>query len=98
MARAAQARGNSQGRRDRDMKLLKTMLVAVGFDDTLDAVLAAARALAKKFGSEVILTHVVEAADEFGRTPEALRNSITSRLGQMQQQLTVSGVNVPQVF
>jgi nucleotide-binding universal stress UspA family protein len=80
------------------MKLLKTILVAVDFDDTLDAVLAAASTLAKKFGSEVVLTHVVEAADESGQAPESLRDSIAARLGQMQQQLTASGVSVPQVF
>ena len=45
------------------MKLLKTILVAVDFDETREAVLAAASTLAKKFGSEVVLTHVVDAAD-----------------------------------
>jgi nucleotide-binding universal stress UspA family protein len=80
------------------MKLLKTILVAVDFDDTLDAVLAAASALAKRFGSEVVLTHVVEAAGESGNAPESLRSAIVTRLGQMQQQLTASGVTVPQVF
>lgn len=79
------------------MKLLKTILVAVDFDDTLDSVLAAASALAKKFGSDVVLTHVVEAADETGQAPESLRSSIAARLGQMQQQLTASGVSVPQL-
>ena len=80
------------------MILLKTILVAVDFDDTLDRVLAAASNLARKFGSEVVLTHVVEAADEAGQAPESLRNAIAARLGQMQQQLTASGVSVPQVL
>jgi nucleotide-binding universal stress UspA family protein len=80
------------------MKLLKTILVAVDFDDTLDGVLAAAGTLAKKFNSEVVLTHVVEAADESAQAPESLRNAIATRLGQVQQQLTASGVSVPQVF
>jgi nucleotide-binding universal stress UspA family protein len=79
------------------MKLLKTILVAVDFDDRLGGVLAVAGMVAKKFGSEVILTHVVEAADESGQAPESTRNSTTARLGQMQQQLTASGVSVPQV-
>ncbi|HMF13274.1 MAG TPA: universal stress protein [Gemmataceae bacterium] len=80
------------------MKLLKSILVAVDFDDTLDAVLAAARALAKQFGSEIVLTHIVEAADEFGHPPDSLRSSIAARLGQMQQQLIASGLIVPRVF
>jgi nucleotide-binding universal stress UspA family protein len=80
------------------MKLLKTILLAVDFDDRLDGVLAAARTLAKKFGSEVILTHAAEAGEETGQAPESLRSSIAARLGQMQQQLTAGGVNVPQVF
>ena len=80
------------------MKLLKTILVAVDFDDTLDAVLAAASTVAKKFGSDVVLTHVVEAADESGQAPESLRNAIGVRLEQMQQQLTANGVHVPQVL
>src|SRR5215472_9673094 len=79
------------------MRLLKTILMAVDFDDTLDAVLAAASALAKKFGSDIVLTHVVEAADESGQASESLRKLIATRLGQMQQQLTASGVSVPQV-
>jgi nucleotide-binding universal stress UspA family protein len=80
------------------MKLLKTILVAVDFDYTLDAVLAAASTVAKKFGSDVVLTHVVEAADESGQAPESLQTSIGVRLEQMQQQLTADGVHVPQVL
>jgi nucleotide-binding universal stress UspA family protein len=80
------------------MKLLKTVLVAVDFDDTLDAVLAAASTLGKKFGAEVVLLHVVEAADESGQPPESLQGAVAARLGQMQQQLTAGGVNVPQLF
>jgi nucleotide-binding universal stress UspA family protein len=80
------------------MKLLKTILVAVDFDDTLDTILAVASDLAKKLGSEVVLTHIVEAADESGEVPEAVGNSITARLGEMQKQLTANGVSVPQVF
>jgi hypothetical protein len=57
------------------MKLLKTIVRAVYFDDTLDRVLAAASALAKKFDSEVVLTHVVEAADESGQVPESLQTT-----------------------
>ena len=80
------------------MKLLKTLLVAVDFDEALDGVLAAASALARKFGSEVVLTHVVEAADESGQALESLRKSLAARVGQVQQQLTASGVTVPLVF
>jgi len=80
------------------MKLLKTILVAVDFDDRLDGVLAAAGTLAKKFGSEVILTHVVESADQSGQAPESLQNSIVARLGQVQQQLTANGLSVPQLL
>jgi universal stress protein E len=80
----------------RDMKLLKTILVAVDFDDTLEGVLAAASTLARKFGSDLVLTHVVEAADESDQVPESLRNLIAARIGQMQQQLTGSGVSVPE--
>jgi nucleotide-binding universal stress UspA family protein len=80
------------------MKLLKTILVAVDFDDTLDAVLAAASTVAKKFGSEVVLTHVVEADDESGQAPESLQTAIRVRLEQMQQQLTANGVHVAQVL
>src|SRR5262249_39803041 len=80
------------------MKLLKTILVAVDFDDTLDTILAVARSVATKLGSEVVLTHVVEAADESAEVPQALENSVTDRLGEMQKQLTASGVSVPQVL
>src|SRR5271166_4020865 len=76
------------------MKLLKTILVAVHFDDKLDGILAATGTLAKKFGSEVILTHVLEGAEEWGRAPESLRNSVVAHLGQVQQQLTDSGLSV----
>jgi nucleotide-binding universal stress UspA family protein len=80
------------------MKLLKTILLAVDFDDTLDTILAGASIVAKKLGSEVVLTHVAEAADESGEVPQSLGNSITDRLGEMQKQLTASGVRVPQVL
>jgi nucleotide-binding universal stress UspA family protein len=80
------------------MNLLKIILVAVDFDDRRDPVLAAASALAKRFGSEVVLTHVVEAAAEPGNVPDSLRNTIVTRLGQMQQELTSSGVTVPEVL
>jgi nucleotide-binding universal stress UspA family protein len=76
------------------MKLLKTILVAVDFDDTLDTILAVASIAAKKLGSEIVLTHVVE-ADQSG---ESLGNSVTARLGEMQNQLTAGGVNVRQVL
>jgi nucleotide-binding universal stress UspA family protein len=79
------------------MKLLQTILVAVDFDDALDPVLAAVGTLANKFGSEVVLAHVVEAEDESGQELESLRNSIAARLGQLQQQLTANGVSVSQV-
>jgi nucleotide-binding universal stress UspA family protein len=46
------------------MKLLKTILVAVDFDDTLDTILAVASTLAKKLGSEVVLAHVEAPAQE----------------------------------
>ena len=78
------------------MKLLKTILVAVDFDETLDAVLAAASALAKKFGSEVVIMHVIEAADESGPALQSLRSAIAARLGQMLHQLNASGVSIPQ--
>jgi nucleotide-binding universal stress UspA family protein len=80
------------------MNLLKTILVAVDFDDTLDTIRAVASTVAKKLGSEVVLMHVVEAADEFGEVPQSPGNSITDRLGEMQKQLTASGVRVPQVL
>jgi nucleotide-binding universal stress UspA family protein len=80
------------------MKLLKMILVAVDFDDTLDAVLATAGTLAKRFGSEVTLLHVVETDVELSEAPESLRDAIDARLEQMQQQLTANGVSVPQVF
>jgi nucleotide-binding universal stress UspA family protein len=80
------------------MQLLKTILAAVDFDDRLDTVLAVASILAKKLGSEVVLMHVVEAADESGEVPESLGNSVTARLGEMQKQLAASGVSVPQVL
>jgi nucleotide-binding universal stress UspA family protein len=80
------------------MKLLKTILVAVNFDDTLDRVLEAASSVATKFGSEVILTHVVETADTSGQAPESLHNAIGARLEQIQQQLTAKGVRVSQML
>jgi universal stress protein E len=79
------------------MKLLKTILVAVDFDDALDPVLTAASALAKKFGSEVVLAHVVETGDQEGQELESLRKSMAARLGRLQHQLTVNGVTVSQV-
>lgn len=79
------------------MKLLKTILVAVDFDDALNGILTAVSALAKKFESEVILAHVVGISNGLGPAPEALKNSIAARLGQVQQQLAASGVTVPQV-
>ena len=78
------------------MKLLKTILVAVDFDETLDAVLAAAGALAKKFGSEVVIMHVIEAAHRSGPALQSLRSAIAARLGQMLHQLNASGVSIPQ--
>jgi nucleotide-binding universal stress UspA family protein len=77
------------------MKLLKTILVAVDFDDTLDTVLAVASIAAKKLGSEIVLTHVVEVGDQSG---ESLGNSVTARLGEIQNRLTAGGVNVRQVL
>jgi nucleotide-binding universal stress UspA family protein len=80
------------------MKLLKTILVAVDFDDALDGIMAAVGALAKKFDSEVILAHVMGVSEALRQAPESLQGLIAARLGQLQQQLTLSGVNVPQVF
>jgi nucleotide-binding universal stress UspA family protein len=80
------------------MKLLKTILVAVDFDDTLHPILAVANTLAKKLDSEVVLMHVVDAADELGEVPETLENSVTNRLGEIQKQLTASGVRIPGVL
>jgi nucleotide-binding universal stress UspA family protein len=79
------------------MRLLKTILVAVDFDDTLEPVLATASTVAKKFGAEIILAHVIAVEHHFGQVSAALRESITARLEQVQQQLIASGVKVPQV-
>jgi nucleotide-binding universal stress UspA family protein len=80
------------------MKLLKTILVAVDFDDTLDTILAVVNTVAMKLSSEVVLMHVVEAAYESGDVPQSPGNSIADRLGEMQKQLTAIGVKVPQVL
>src|SRR5262245_59791314 len=80
------------------MKLLKTILVAVDFDDTLDTILAVATTLGNKLGSKVVLTHVVAADDESGEAPHSLGNSITDRLAEIQKRLTASGATVPQVL
>lgn len=87
-----------RGRWDRNMKLLKNILVAVNFDDTLETILAVASLLAKKLDSEITLTHVEETADKSGEEPQSPGSSISERLGKMQKQLTASGVRVAQVL
>ena len=58
------------------MKLPKTILVAVDFDDTCDALLAGAAKVARAFGSEVVLMHAFEPADRRTHEGEGLEQNI----------------------
>jgi len=77
------------------MKLLKSILVAVDFDDMRATIMAVASLLARKLDGEVILAHVAEAN---GEAPQSNENANTDRLGEMQKQLTANGVHVSQVL
>ena len=76
------------------MKLLKTILLAVDFDDTSDALLAGAAKLARTFGSEVVLLHAIESADRHRDAGETLQAAVLSRLEEMRARLAKGGVEV----
>jgi nucleotide-binding universal stress UspA family protein len=80
------------------MKLLKTIVVAVDFDDTASDVLAAALKLAKKFKSELVLLHVFEASEEAAEKHGGLQGTIVSRLNDMRAQLAVEGIVTAEVL
>jgi nucleotide-binding universal stress UspA family protein len=74
------------------MKLLKTIVVAVDFDDTTGDVLTAASKLAKKFQSELVLLHVIEASEESADEHGGLQGTVLSRLNDMRAQLAAEGI------
>ena len=74
------------------MKLLKTIVVAVDFDDTAGDVLAAGLKLAKQFKSELVLLHVIEAPEEAANEHGGLPATVLSRLEDMRAELAVEGI------
>lgn len=74
------------------MKLLKTIVVAVDFDDTTGDVLAAASKLAKRFCSELVLLHVIEAFEEAADDHGRLQGTVLARLNDMRAQLAAEGI------
>jgi nucleotide-binding universal stress UspA family protein len=81
------------------MKLLERVLAAVDFDDTSPPLLAVAAILAKQFGSEVVLLHTVEPADEaIAGGAAKLDAIIRTRLEEMGSELVATGVEVPRLL
>lgn len=80
------------------MKLVTTIVVAVDFDDTTADVLAAASKLAKKFRSELVLLHVIEASEDTAVKHDALCGTVLSRLNDMRAQLAAQGIVTAEVL
>lgn len=74
------------------MKLLNTILVAVEVDDASGRVVAEAGTLARKFGSAVVLAHVIEPAGAY-EPPEA---AIATWLEKLRADLVSAGVSAPE--
>src|SRR5262245_17763776 len=80
------------------MKLLKTILVALDFDDTSEALLTAVAKLAKPFDAEAVLLHAVEPAEFGAYQGNGIEGTIKTRLQEMRLRLASEGVAVPDVL
>ena len=83
------------------MKLLERVLVALDFGPRTDSVVTAANALARKFGSEVHLLHVLPQLDEaavpdFDKVLTMARQGALSRLAEVGGRLEAAGVSTGQ--
>jgi nucleotide-binding universal stress UspA family protein len=76
------------------MKLLKTILVAVDVDDAAWRATAAAATLAKQFGSELVLIHVIEPIDQSVAGDAAPDEAIRTWLNGLRDELVADGVSV----
>ena len=73
------------------MKLVTTIVVALDFDDVASDVVKAASKLAKRFRSELVLVHVIEASEE-GDANAALKGTVLARLNDIREQLAKEGI------
>jgi nucleotide-binding universal stress UspA family protein len=80
------------------MKLLKTILVAVDFDDTNEALLAAVAKFSKPFDSQVVLVHAIEPVEHGAYRGDGLEAAIKARLQEMGARLSREGVAVSELM
>ena len=76
------------------MKLLETILVAVDFHESTDAIVDEAILLAKTFGSKVVLMHSVPDFDLPEETENLLLNGAESRLQNIKGTMEGKGIVV----
>jgi nucleotide-binding universal stress UspA family protein len=76
------------------MKLLKTILVAVDFDETTEHLLTAVAKFSKPFDSEVVLLHAIEPVEHGAYRKDGLEAAIKARLQEMGARLSNEGVAV----
>jgi universal stress protein E len=76
------------------MKLLKTILVAVDFDETNEALLSAVAKFSKPFDSQVVLLHAIEPPEHAAFQGNGLEETIKARLQDMSSRLAKEGVAV----
>jgi nucleotide-binding universal stress UspA family protein len=80
------------------MKLLKTILVAVDFDETNEALLSAVAKFSKPFDSQVVLLHAIEPAEYAAYQGNGLEGTLRARLQEMSSRLAQEGVAVSELL
>ena len=83
------------------MTTFKKILSPIDFSDPSQSALETAASLAKQFSAELLLVHIVPAIPDLptnvsilkeGQYDEAVHNDATTRLAEMAQKLTQSGI------
>lgn len=80
------------------MKLLKTILVAVDFDETNESLLSAVAKFSKPFDSQVVLLHAIEPPEHGTFQEDGLEGKIKGCLQDMSSRLTKEGVAVSELL
>src|SRR4026207_1320611 len=86
------------GKAETTMKLLKTILVAVDFDETNEPLLSAVAKFSTPFDSQVVLLHAIEPPEHGAFVGNGLEGTIKSRLQEMSSRLVKEGVGVAELL
>lgn len=80
------------------MKLLKKILLAVDFSETMPSVVATATTLAKQFGSEILLMHAIHPVDMKDSARKMLHEVVQKELNKVTQQLEEQGIHISELI